>query len=168
MPRISQKFALYTFFSAFAALVNFGSRFLYDMIPGVHFLVAVTLAYLTGMVVNFISSKWLVFDSGQSGRTRREAVKFLFIAILGLFVTVIVSAIALWILKQSTMGQFLVKWITTSADFADPRPTIAHALGMLAGLLANFVGHEFLSFKETGIWDRILEYRNRSRSGDEQ
>ncbi|MCB1302761.1 MAG: GtrA family protein [Leptospiraceae bacterium] len=150
--RITRKFLLYLFFSGFAALVNFASRFLYETIPGVNFEIAVALAYLTGMIVNFAFSKWITFQAASSGRFRREAVKFFLIASLGLIVTVAISAGALRFFAYAA-----ARWsqVVPSNFDDDIRAATAHLIGMGAGLVMNFFGHEMLSFRETGIYDRL-------------
>ncbi len=150
--RLILRFGTYTFFSGLAALVNFSSRFLYEMIPGVNFLFAVTLAYISGMIVNFISSKWIVFASAQTGKTKREAVKFIFIALLGLIATVIVSDTCLHILKSYGLPEMVTQnLVGIESQFN----TLAHLTGMAVGLVANFLGHELVSFKETGMWTKF-------------
>jgi putative flippase GtrA len=150
-PKITKKFLLYVFFSGFAALVNFASRFLYETVPGVNFEFAVALAYLTGMLVNFAFSKWITFQAGASGRFRREAIKFFLVAAMGLVVTVLVSAGALRALEI-----LYESWSDWPMELdGETLETLAHLAGMAAGLLMNFVGHELLSFRETGIWDRM-------------
>lgn len=153
--QLTRKFILYTFFSGFAALINFGSRFLFDMIPGVSFMIAVTLAYIAGMIVNFAFSKWFVFDSGNSGRTRREAIKFILIALLGLLVTVFFSELAIYMLKSEKYTSLINNLLPHITQIENYYPMIAHLFGMFVGLLANFLGHELLSFKQTGIWEKL-------------
>lgn len=150
--RITRKFLLYVFLSGFAALVNFVSRFLYQAIPGIGFELAVTLAYITGMLVNFAFSKWITFQAGSSGRGKREAVKFFLVASLGLLVTVTVSAAALRILEwlQPAIHESLALQLSQKS-----LASMAHLCGMGAGLIANFIGHELVSFRETGVGDKI-------------
>ena len=150
--KITRKFLLYIFFSGFAALVNFASRFLYETIPGVNFEIAVALAYVTGMMVNFAFSKWITFQAASSGRFKREAVKFFAVASLGLLVTVGISAGALRFLQW--MGPSIAPRLPLKAD-EETLAAVAHLVGMAAGLVANFIGHELVSFRETGIGDKI-------------
>lgn len=122
------------------------------MIPGIEFSLAVTFAYLSGMVVNFGFSKWLVFESANTGKTKREAVKFFIVASIGLLVTVFVSWASLLYLETMGLPDLLLQNLIGIQDRLD---TIAHLMGMAVGLIANFLGHEIVSFKETGIWKKI-------------
>ncbi len=157
--KITRKFLLYIFFSGFAALVNFASRFLYETIPGVNFEIAVALAYVSGMMVNFAFSKWITFQAASSGRFKREAIKFFAVASLGLLVTVGISAGALRFLHW--IGPSVAPNLPLEAD-QETLAAVAHLVGMAAGLVANFIGHELVSFRSTGIGDKLKGILTRS------
>ena len=128
--------------SGIAALVNFLSRFGFSGF--FDFGTSVVLAYCTGMVVNFVLSKYFAFDSGQSGRLPRELLKFFLVALVGLFVTYIISMLALRF-GGPVLGDM----------GPETRQAAAHLAGMAAGFAANFVGHKLFSFRVTGLWDKI-------------
>lgn len=157
---ISRKFLLYVLFSGFAALVNFASRFLYESIPEVNFEFAVALAYISGMIVNFGFSKWITFDAGSSGKFKREALKFFAVAGLGLLVTVAISAAAIRILEH-TIGQNQPALPVETSQ--ETLAAMAHLAGMAAGLVANFFGHELISFRSTGIGDKLKDLLSKHR-----
>ncbi len=146
-----RRFRLYTLFSSLAAGVNVTSRILYEEIMGLQFELAVALAYISGMAVNFAFSKWITFDSGQSRRFNREILKFFAVSSVGLGVTVLVSAVAVRILMYYLLGQRMFSFMIEEESLA----MVAHLAGMAAGLVVNFLGHELLSFRETGIAGRI-------------
>ncbi len=138
---------LYFLASGTAAAVNFGSRFVYDAFFS--FGVSVIFAYCTGMLVNFSLSKLFVFEARHSGKTWRELAKFLVVAGLGLLFTYGVSISAAWFLDGLALG--------FSQELTH---TAAHIAGMGAGFVANFIGHKLISFRETGIWDRMAGKKN--------
>lgn len=157
---VAKRLSLYTVFSGLAALVNFASRFGYDLLltgvleRSVSYFVSVTLAYLTGMVVNFGLSKYITFQAKSSGRTRRELIKFLTIGLLGLLTTVAGSFLGYGI------GQHLAPLLQAApvslAVSDEALRTLGHLFGMGLGLIVNFVGHDRVSFRSTGLWDRIV------------
>ena len=162
----AKRLSFYAVFSGLAALVNFGSRFGYEHVLSrsatttIAYLTAVTLAYLTGMVVNFILSKFVTFQARDSGRTRREAVKFLVIAAFGLGATVLTSYGAYALLRAAT-------GLAPLGISDDLLRTGAHLCGMGLGLLVNFVGHDRFSFRPTGVWDRmVLALQGGSRTSE--
>ncbi len=136
-----RKLGLYFLASGAAALVNFLSRFAYDL--SFEFAASVVLAYCTGMIVNFSLSKLFVFDARKSGNTWREGIKFLLVAGAGLAVTTGVSLAVVWAFKLRPSFSETLQY------------TIAHACGMGAGFVANFGGHRLVSFRETGLWARL-------------
>ena len=143
-----KKLLLYFLASGLAALVNFVSRFGYDLYFS--FGVSVVFAYCTGMVVNFSLSKLFVFGARKSGNSVREGVKFIVVAGGGLLVTTAVSLGAAWALGFSPFVSEEVHLM------------LAHACGMGAGFIANFAGHRFVSFRETGLWSRFIVPRSKA------
>lgn len=137
----------YLLTSGLAAIVNFASRFLYNLFFA--FGTSVTLAYCTGMLVNFVFSKLYAFDSRNSGKTHREVLKFFVVAGLGLLVTYVVSTVLLYLLTRYFESSHL-----------EIQKTVSHVGGMGIGFVANFVGHKLLTFKSTGVWNIMLR-RNR-------
>lgn len=129
------KLFLYLVVSGFAALVNFASRFLYDIF--FDFWLSVVFAYFTGMFVNYALSKKYVFQSYDGAQTRKTISKFAFVAFMGLVVTTASSVIALELLGD-----------IFEARYAEP---LAHCLGIGAAFFASFLGHNFFTFRETGI-----------------
>lgn len=131
------KMFLYFLASGAAAIVNFGSRFLYDVF--LDFWASVIAAYFTGMLVNYVLSRKYVFASYSGATTAKTLTKFAIIAFLGLAVTTAVSVAALELLQgRFGMGQSLAK-------------PLAHCLGIGTAFVASFLGHNFLTFRATGI-----------------
>lgn len=128
---------LYFLASGVAALVNFGSRFFYDLFCD--FWVSVVAAYFTGMLVNYALSRKYVFSSYTGATTTKTLSKFTLVALLGLGVTTVVSVVALDVLQ----GRLAL---------AEPvAKALAHCLGIGTAFVASFLGHNFLTFRATGI-----------------
>jgi putative flippase GtrA len=68
----SRQFAAFLMTGGIAALVNFGSRVLYDRWTS--FSIAVVLAYVTGMVTAFVLAKAFVFTAPAHGVGRSALI----------------------------------------------------------------------------------------------
>lgn len=132
---LSRQFILFILTGGLAALVNFGSRFLYNMV--VSFSAAVTLAYLTGMVTAFILAKLFVFQ-GQTHSTGKSAVIFSLVNVLAFAQTWIVSMfIAYHLLPYLGIHEF---------DKA-----IASAIGISVPVFTSFLAHKYITFREISL-----------------
>lgn len=131
------KLFLYFIVSGTAALVNFGSRFFYDLFCD--FWVSVIAAYFTGMLVNYALSRKYVFATYAGATTTKTLSKFTIIAGLGLCVTTVVSVMALDLLQR----HFLLAEQLARA--------LAHCLGIGTAFVVSFLGHNFLTFRATGL-----------------
>lgn len=136
LTRLTSQFFRYLFTSGLAAGVNFGSRFVYGI--WLSFTPSVVVAYLTGMLVNFVLSKRFVFDARESKATRVEFLKFGTVASIGLLFTLVASWGAL--AAMTTYAPHLAMELQQG---------IAHAAGIAVGFVANFAGHRFFTFKAT-------------------
>jgi putative flippase GtrA len=121
----------------FAALINFGSRFFYNIF--VDFSTAVVLAFLTGLTTGYLLNKKYVFTS--SGNTVVQEVGwFVFINMLALVQT--------WGLSVY-LAQLLPEYIPV----AGPRgqqlsDALAHGAGVLLPVFTSYIGHKYLTFRE--------------------
>ncbi len=106
---------------------------------------SVSAGYLTATVVSFVPAKVFAFSARESGNTRRESVKFLTIALLAWGIQVGVSSLAFDHLANRYFAEqsLLV------------REKSSHVVGMGVSFLANYFGHKFLTFRSTGIYNRI-------------
>lgn len=139
MPRL----ILYLFASGSAALVNFTSRFLYDIFFS--FWLSVIFAYFTGMLVNYVFSRKYVFGSYDGENMGRTFAKFMLVALLGLFATTIA---AIFILR------FLCEYTNLNEDMAK---ALAHTLAIGIAFFASFLGHNFITFRSTGLAKLVKE-----------
>jgi putative flippase GtrA len=129
---LSRQFILFILTGGFAALVNFGSRFLYNTV--VDFSAAVTLAYLTGMVTAFILAKLFVFQ-GQTHSTGKSAVIFSLVNVVSFAQTWIVSMVLAYHLLPAMGIQEFDK-------------AIASAVGISIPVFTSFIAHKYITFRE--------------------
>lgn len=106
---------------------------------------SVFAGYMTATVVSFIPSKNIAFAAKESGNTRRESIKFLIIATVALGIQVSVSSLAL--------EYFANRYLANYSLFF--REKLSHVIGMGCSFLANYYGHKFLTFRSTGLYDKI-------------
>lgn len=146
----------FTFFltAVLGASINFVSRIFYRNY--FDFDTSVLCGYLTATVLTFIPTKRYAFSAGDTGNTGREAVKFLGIALVALFVQVYIA-------------KYTLEWIATPL-FPSPelklwRETGSHLTGMGMSFMANYFGHKLLTFRSTGMYDKL---RARSSKQEEE
>jgi putative flippase GtrA len=85
---LSKQFILFLVTGGTAALVNFGSRIVYNQ--WVSFSVAIVLAYLTGMVTAFLLARWLVFKQSEQSFAR-SAMMFGAVNVIAVFQTWLIT-----------------------------------------------------------------------------
>jgi putative flippase GtrA len=134
---LRNRFIRFLLAGGFAALLNFGSRFFYNVF--VDFSTAVVLAFMTGLITAYFLNKLYVFTS--SGNTvAQEMGWFVFINLLALAQT--------WGLSVY-LEQLLPEYIPV----AGPRggelsKAIAHGAGVLLPVFTSYIGHKYLTFRE--------------------
>lgn len=151
-PKTREYRDFFTFFltALLGASINFVSRILYRSYLGIDFDTSVLCGYLTATVLTFMPTKKYAFSAGKTGNTGREAVKFLGIAAVALAVQVYVA-------------KFTLEWVVNPLFPDLPkiwRETGSHVVGMGMSFLANYFGHKMLTFRSTGVYDKIKS-RNR-------
>jgi energy-coupling factor transport system substrate-specific component len=115
----------------FAAVVNWLVRFPLELV--MPFIPAVIAATIIGMVVGFISYRSFVFP-GSARPLTGQIRDFVAVNLLGMAVTVVVAAL-------------LRHVILNVVDVLPDVNAVAHALGIAAGALANFLGHKRVTFR---------------------
>ena len=152
-PKVKEYKDFFTFFltAVLGASINFVSQIIYRNY--FDFQTSVLCGYLTATVLTFIPTKRYAFSAKNTGNTGREVVKFLGIAALALVVQVYVS-------------KYTLEWIATPL-FPDVRQLwrekASHVVGMGMSFMANYFGHKLLTFRSTGVYDKL-----RSRSVKEK
>ncbi|WP_310590770.1 GtrA family protein [Arsenicibacter rosenii] len=144
-------FIAYFFTAILGALINFFSQIGYRELIGLNFTTSVFLGYVTAMVLTFAPTKNFAFDAKKTDNAGREFIKYVGIALVALAVQVYSSDITL---KQIANPFFP----ETSAFF---REKVSHVIGMGLSFLANFFGHRLLTFRSTGMYDRIKPKRSK-------
>lgn len=144
-PRSKNYRSFVSFFltALLGASVNFITQIFYRHY--FDFSTSVFLGYLTATVVSFLPTKRFAFSAGKTGNTGREAVKFLIIALVALAVQVYVSKFTLAYVANPLLPNVDTFW----------REKSSHVVGMGLSFLANYFGHKLLTFRSTGVYDRI-------------
>ena len=129
---LSKQFILFLVTGGTAALVNFGTRIVYNQ--WVSFSEAIVLAYLTGMVTAFVLARWLVFKQSEQSFTRSA---LLFSAVNA------IAVLQTWLISMGLALYVLPYWGVTR--FAEE---IAHAVGVVVPVFTSYLGHKHFSFRE--------------------
>lgn len=141
--KISKSFYSFFLTALLGASVNFLSQIGYrEFFP---FGTSVLLGYLTATIVSFSPTKRFAFSAGGTGNTGRERVKFFIIAGVALAVQVGVSKLTFHYVAQPHLPGLDQSWQEKGS----------HVVGMGVSFLANYFGHKLLTFRSTGVYDRI-------------
>ena len=143
--------SFFTFFltALLGATVNFVSQIIYRKF--FNFDTSVLLGYLTATVVSFIPTKNYAFSAKETGNTGREMIKFLAIALVAWGVQVGVAV--------ATLNWVANPYFPTVSLFW--REKTSHVVGMGFSFLANYFGHKLLTFRSTGMYDKLKARSNR-------
>ena len=131
----SKEFLSFLFAGGVAALVNFGSRFIFN--EYMSFRKAVITSYLLGMLIAFILSKFFVFKKSQQS-IRKEFFNFTLVNIVAIIQTYLIS-----------VG--LAEYFFPSIDFTLYSYTIAHSIGVLFPVFTSYLGHKYFTFKVKNV-----------------
>ncbi|CAA0088124.1 Uncharacterised protein [Halioglobus japonicus] len=134
---MSTRFIRFLLAGGLAAVVNFGSRFFYNIF--VDFSTAVVLAFITGLTTGYLLNKRYVFTtSGNS--VVQEVIWFVVINLLALAQT--------WGLSVYLV-QLLPEYITTDGPGGVALiAALAHGAGVLLPVFTSYIGHKYLTFRE--------------------
>jgi len=128
---ISNKFLIFLITGGIAALINFGSRVIYNIF--VNFSYAVILAYLTGMVTAFILVKKYVFN---------KSIQKLHKSIMFFSLVNLVALAQTWLISMS-----LAYYLLPHFGIVDYVLEISHAVGIAVPVFTSYLGHKYFSFK---------------------
>ncbi|HHF7364950.1 TPA: GtrA family protein [Legionella bozemanae] len=126
----SKQFIAFLMAGVIAVIVNFCSRILYSY--SFSFSTSIILAYVTGMVVSFILTKFFVFKASQQTFTR-SIIFFILINLIGMSQTLLVSLL-------------FAHYFLPAMDIKSLE--IAHAIGLASPTFTTYLGHKFLTFRE--------------------
>jgi len=134
---LGSRFVRFLLAGGLAALLNFGSRFLYNLF--VDFSTAVVLAFFTGLTAGYLLSKRYVFTSSGNSVTQE------------IFWFVLVNLFAL--AQTWGLSVYLAHMLPGYLHFAGARSNeladaIAHGAGVLLPVFTSYIGHMYLTFRE--------------------
>lgn len=126
-----QQFFLFLFCGGLAAVLNWGSRFIFSIwLP---FEMAIVAAFLVGLFSGFLLMRWFVFN-GRGQSLAPQVGKYLIVNMLALFQTLLISTLFARLLLPE-IG--MVKNIEA----------LAHLVGVLTPVLTSYIGHKRWSFR---------------------
>lgn len=127
----------YTFLLAggIAALINFTSRIFLSYL--FIYAIAVTLAYLIGMLIAFFLCKVFVFEESDQSTIKQ----------FNYFTLVNVAAI----IQTVGISVFLAKWLFPELGITLYNEEIAHFIGISIPAVTSYFGHKYLSFKKSVV-----------------
>ncbi|MDD4351713.1 MAG: GtrA family protein [Candidatus Gracilibacteria bacterium] len=131
MPFLSKQFLKFFLSSGLAALVNFLSRIAFSFF--VNFYLAVSLAYVLGILTAFSLNKLFVFKGGTA-RTSQQFIIFCIINGIAFIEILVIS----YLMKEILLPYFGI--IAFSEE-------LAHAVSLGSVAFTSFIGHKYFSFK---------------------
>ena len=128
----SRQFILFLITGGTAAVVNFLSRFVFELFTP--YWLAIFMAYFLGMVIALLLAKKFVFKQGDISNSK-SFFYFFVVNILG-------------VLQTLTVSLSLVYYILPIMNYTYYPKTLAHAIGIMVPAFTSFIGHKKLSFRE--------------------
>lgn len=128
---MSRQFLMFLLTGGTAAVVNFGSRILYNI--WLNFSSSVILAYITGMITAFVLAKLFVFKDSQQS-THRSAMFFVLVNLVAVLQTWVISMV---------LAYHLLPWLGVTLFVRE----IAHAVGVAVPVFTSYIGHKRWSFR---------------------
>jgi putative flippase GtrA len=98
------QFARYQVVGGLSFLVDFGSLYLLTEFAGFHYLISAAVAFLIGLVTNYILSRIWVFDRRTMDRVTAEFLVFAAIGIVGLGM----NEVIIWLVREKIHFHYLV------------------------------------------------------------
>lgn len=128
---ISKQFLAFLITGGIAAIINFGSRILYNL--WVDFSTAIVLSYLTGMITAFLLARIFVFKESQQ-KVQHSVVFFVIVNLFAALQTWLISmGLAFYVLPSFGINNFTLE--------------ISHAVGVVFPVFTSFIGHKHWSFR---------------------
>ncbi len=112
--------------------------------------ISVGIAYFIAFIAGFGLTKMFAFDAKQSNQTRREMIKYVFVASIAGGVMVLFSSLA----KSNIDNQF-PNGIIKVTFIENPNHLLGQIIGMGFSFITNYVGHKKVTFRSTGFYDKI-------------
>lgn len=100
----------YAFVGGFAFLVDFGTLFVLTEYVHIHYLVSAAIAFLFGLITNYVLSVKWVFNSRTMGNRWLEFLWFALIGLAGLGL----NELLLWVITEILAIYYLISKIITT------------------------------------------------------
>lgn len=134
---LESRFIRFLLAGGLAALINFGSRFVYNIF--VDFSVAVVLAFMTGLAAGYMLNKRFVFTMSKNSMATE----------MGWFVLINLLALAQTWGLSVYLAKVLPEYLhVQGVDGLELAEAIAHGAGVLLPVFTSFIGHKYLTFRE--------------------
>jgi putative flippase GtrA len=115
-----------------AAVANFGSRI--ALSHWMHYIQAIILAYLFGMVTAFVLNRLFVFQ-GAGNTLGNQAIWFTLVNL---------AAVA----QTLTISLLIADYLLPAMGVKAHTETIAHGVGVLVPVVTSYLGHKTFSFRQ--------------------
>ena len=127
----SKQFFAFLISGGTAALINFGSRIIYNYF--VDYSTAIILAYITGMVTAFILAKKFVFTQSQ----QKIQYSIIFFSLVN-----IIAVMQTWVISMVLAFYFFPR-----IEFTFYVPEVSHAIGIVVPVFTSYIGHKLWTFR---------------------
>lgn len=130
---MKSEFLRFVAVGALAAAANIGSRALFGLwLP---YLPSIALAFVVGLTTAFLLNRsWVFASSGK--HWANEASWFTLVNLLGLVQTVCISLV-------------LARYLLPALGQVSLVETTAHAVGVVVPIMTSYLGHKYLSFRQS-------------------
>lgn len=128
-----RQFVGFVIASGFAALVNIGSRIVFNR--WMPFSAAIVVAYICGMITAFTLNRLFVFRETVNP-LHHQALWFALINLAAVVQTLVVALA-------------LARWVFPAIGFNWHVDTVAHTIGVGVPVITSFIGHKHLTFRMT-------------------
>lgn len=126
-----RKFVLFLLSGGIAAILNWGSRFIFsNWLP---FEIAVVAAFCVGLLSGFLLMRWFVFN-GKNQSMAPQAGKYLLVNLFALFQTLLISTV-------------LARWLLPEIGLVKHVEALAHLAGVLGPVVTSYIFHKYWTFK---------------------
>jgi putative flippase GtrA len=126
-----RQIGLFVLSGGFAALLNYGSRFIFsNWMP---FELAVVAAYIVGLLTAFVLMRTVVFQ-GRGKPVGPQMSRFVAVNIAALLQTFVISVM-------------LARWALPAVGVVTHAEAIGHLVGVICPVFTSYLGHRHLTFR---------------------
>lgn len=128
---VTRQFVGFVVVSGVAALANFGSRFLFNVV--MPYPAAICAAFVVGLATAFLLNRRFVFVASTRS-TESQAMRFLIVNLLALLLTLGVSLL-------------LAHWLLPLIGWRWQAEAVAHAIGIAVPAITSYIAHKHWTFR---------------------